>query len=36
MTDLLERETGDVPSSGSQLTLDVGPFQIVTLKLERA
>jgi len=36
MTDLLERETGDVPSSGSQLTFDVGPFQIVTLKLERA
>jgi len=36
VTDLLERETAEVSAVGSTVTLGVVPFQIVTLKLERA
>ena len=34
-TDLLERETGTAPTRGDAVTLDMGPFQIVTVSLER-
>jgi len=35
LTNLLERETADVVSTGPTVALDMTPFQIVTLKLER-
>jgi alpha-mannosidase len=34
VTDLLERELADVPSVGAEITMDMTPFQITTLKLE--
>jgi alpha-mannosidase len=34
-TDLLERDQEDLPVDGSRVRLDVGPFEIVTLKLTR-
>jgi alpha-mannosidase len=34
VTDLLERDTAPVPTVGPRVTVDVVPFQIVTLKLE--
>jgi alpha-mannosidase len=34
VTDLLEREVGDAPFRDSTVTLDMAPFQIITLKLE--
>jgi alpha-mannosidase len=34
VTDLLERELADVPSVGAEISLDMTPFQIITLKLE--
>jgi alpha-mannosidase len=34
VTDLLERDTAPVPTVGPRVTVDVAPFQIVTLKLE--
>ena len=34
VTDLLEREVGDAPFHNSTVTLDMAPFQIITLKLE--
>jgi alpha-mannosidase len=33
--DLLEREIGEVPGDGGTIELDLRPFEIVTLKLER-
>jgi alpha-mannosidase len=36
LTDLLERELADVESVGAEITLDMTPFQITTLKLERS
>jgi len=36
VTDLLERDTAPIPTAGPRVTLDVAPFQIVTLKLEPA
>ena len=35
-TDLLEREIGGLPGHGNQVTLDLSPFEIATLRLERA
>jgi len=35
-TDLLERHVDEVATEGADLTLDMAPFQIATLKLERA
>jgi len=35
LTDLLEREIEEVPTSAGQVTLEMRPFQIVTLKLEQ-
>lgn len=35
-TDLLEREEGPVPCHGDQVQFDLLPFQILTLRLERA
>jgi alpha-mannosidase len=34
IVDMLEREEGDLKVSGSEFEIDVGPFQIVTLKLK--
>jgi alpha-mannosidase len=34
VTDLLERELGELPAVGAAVTLDMSPFQITTLKLE--
>jgi alpha-mannosidase len=36
VTDLLERETAPIPAGRATVTLDVAPFQIVTLKLAPA
>ena len=36
VTDLLEREIAPIPTDGPAVTVDVTPFQIVTLKLEPA
>ena len=36
LTDLLERETDGVATGGAQVTVDLGPFQIATVKLERS
>jgi alpha-mannosidase len=36
LTDLLEREVAPVPAVGATVTIDVAPFQIVTLKLAPA
>jgi alpha-mannosidase len=36
VTDLLEREVGEAPFHESTVTLDVAPFQIITVKLEPA
>jgi alpha-mannosidase len=35
-TDLLERELAEAPWRGNEVDLDLGPFEIATLKLERA
>jgi alpha-mannosidase len=35
-TDLLERAVDELPTTGASVTLEVSPFQIVTLALERA
>ena len=35
VTDLLEREVAETPAEGAFVTLDMAPFQISTLKLER-
>jgi hypothetical protein len=35
LTDLLERELGEVPSDGPELGLQFEPFEIKTVKLER-
>jgi alpha-mannosidase len=35
-TDLLEREEAPVPHHDEQIALELAPFQILTLKLERA
>jgi alpha-mannosidase len=35
LTDLLEREISEVAFSGTDVTLDMSPFQITTVKLER-
>ncbi len=36
LTDLLEREIAPVPASGATVTLEMAPFQIVTVKLDVA
>jgi alpha-mannosidase len=36
VTDLLEREVGEAPFRESTVTLDMAPFQIITVKLEPA
>jgi alpha-mannosidase len=35
-TDPLERELAEAPWRGNEVDLDLGPFEIATLKLERA
>jgi alpha-mannosidase len=35
-TDLLERPVDEVATSGASVTFDMSPFEIATLKLERA
>ena len=34
LTDLLERELGELPASGREVAFDIAPFEIVTLVLE--
>ena len=36
LTDLLERELADVEAAGPEVTLDMAPFEISTLKLEQS
>jgi alpha-mannosidase len=36
LTDLLEREIAETPTAGAAVTLEMSPFEITTLKLERA
>jgi alpha-mannosidase len=36
LTDLLERESAPVPTDGRSVTLDLGPFEIATVRLEPA
>jgi alpha-mannosidase len=36
LTDLLEREIAPLPTSGATVTLEMAPFQIVTVKLDVA
>jgi alpha-mannosidase len=34
ITDLLEREVGEIPVHGASVTFDVSPFQVTTLRIE--